>query len=619
MNKTKRNTTISRTERVNRLEKQLLARFEKQQEKKEAYKRRRPLMIKERGRLRLRPMIAYDFETTNIKEGTPEVRYLTAYNPDLEFSVSVALKNLTQLLAVLQSRFLTDDLSGARFVAWNANNFDVYFIGASLLHCKEYVLRPYLTKSKKIRGLKVVRRDNDKISWEFLDGMSMTGIQKPLKDFLKVFAPDYLKLTGTIDFSKEEFDPANPAHVEYAYRDSVGLWHALQSAESITKEHFKLGLQPTIGNLGIKVFQSHLPFSVKVWALPPDLEKVVKQQVMRGGYCYCAKKYHGPVWKYDINQAYAAAMRETWLPAGSAVHNGEVNRYAKCAVYLVDAYHPNNKAPFYWRDLDGKSHFSFDELNSAWITSTEYAQLVKEKWRVKVLDGWFWEDHFKMKKYVDKLEFLRVGEGRNPKDAQGEMIKYIGNNSYGKTVETLGGIELLLAPECPKDFAAYQDDDELFQHIWFRFQKPGVREYHQPHIGAFITAYVRMVLRRAILLNPDAWLYADTDGIMFSEPVNLDFSATRYGAWKIESEGDSFHIITKKVYANDDASEKHAKGVNINRLDRHDFKAWFDGLPPTQQQVQRGNFLSTMTGSNMFYNNIKSGQKIPGQELFCKI
>jgi hypothetical protein len=601
----------TRQQRIEQLSKKLIIRLEKKNEKNESHKKRRPFIAKERTRTRRRNIIAYDFETSSIEAGTPTLKYLTAYNEKLDFCISVAVNNLHTLQRILQSHFLTDDLKQSRFVAWNANHFDVYFIAASLLHSNDYILRPYLTKSKTIRGLKVIDKNDEKIYWEFLDGMSMTGITKPLSSFLKIFAPEYTKLENVINFEAgEQFDASNPAHVEYAMRDSVGLWHAMQNAEKITMENFNLPLQPTIGNLGIKAFQSFLPSNITIWALPADVERIIKNQVMRGGYCYCNKKYYGKVWKYDINQAYAAAMRETNLPAGAVFESKEGNKYAKCAIFLVDATNYKNKVPFYWRDSEEKSHFSLHEIKNAWLTSIEIKQLESEKWKITVKNSYFWEDYFRMTKYVNTLENLRVGEGRDPKSAQGEMIKAIGNNSYGKTVETLGGVELLLSLDCPPGFAPYQGDDEIFKHIWFKFNEPGVRDYHQPHIGAFITARVRMVLRAAILKNPDAWIYADTDGVMFSEPVALDFSPTRYGAWKIEAEGEIFRIITKKVYANEDASEKHAKGVNISRLTAVDFENWYNGQPPVQTQIQRANFLTAMTGGEMFFKRTKVGQKL---------
>lgn len=610
--KGKKTASEIRQERIARISRKLNARFEKNSDKKESHKKRKPFRLKERIRIKARDMIAYDLETTNIEAGTPSVLYLTAYNEKLDFSFSQPVSTLPLLLHLLKTHFLIDEFAQCRFVAWNANNFDVYFIAAALLQSNDFILRPYMTKGKKIRGLKVIDKDDPALSWEFLDGMAMTGIMKPLKSFLKVFAPDYQKLTDAIDFSHETFDAKNQAHVDYAMRDSVGLYHGLIKAESIIKDNFNMVLQPTVGNLGIKIFQANIGNDVTVWAMPMKVQKIVRDEVMRGGYCHCVGKYYGKVWKYDINQAYAAAMREAFLPCGNVqqIQSKTVNEYAPCAIYQINAYHPTNIVPFYWKDSDKIAQFTNNEIVKSWLTSIELKQLKKEGWKVEILDGYFWTDQFKMKKYVDKLEILRnAGEGGS-KGAQGEMIKAVGNNSYGKTVEQLEGLELIMALECPAGYSNYQDADDFFQHIWYKFNEPSIREYHQPQIGAFITAHVRMVLRRAIMLNPKAWLYADTDGIMFSEPVNLDISQTVYGKWKVEAEGEYFRLITKKVYANDNASEKHAKGVNINRLTNDDFINWYDGKPPVQTQIQRANFVQAMTGYDMFYERTKVGQKM---------
>ena len=56
-----------------------------------------------------------------------------------------------------------------------------------------------------------------------------------------------------------------------------------------------------------------------------NLLDVLNGPVKRGGYCWCQRQYTGPVWKYDINQAYAAAMRDSELPAGD---------YGNTRVYL---------------------------------------------------------------------------------------------------------------------------------------------------------------------------------------------------------------------------------------------------------------------------------------------
>lgn len=600
-----------RSQRIDRISRKLSGHAEWKREVGLTKGTKKPFVRKERkGRPRERKLIAYDLETTRIKKGTPKPLYLTAYGET--FSFSNRIDSLLHLGQIIRDRFLTEENKGARFIAWNGNKFDVFFICAALLHDENFILRPYLTRTKNLRGVKITSRENDKLCWEFLDGISMTGIQKKLKDFLKTFAPEYQKLDGP-DFEKEEFNANNTEHVRYAERDSEGLYYALINAQIIVKEHFNLMLQPTIGNLGIKAFQSFIPMSVTVWEPPFQAKKAIRDYAMRGGFCFCVKKYEGPVWKYDINQAYAAAMRESWLPSGRCFSTKRIHPYARCGVYRIKAQKAGNKIPFYYRDItSGKSVFGVDTIDDTWITSIEVDQLQKEGWKIELLDGWAWEDGFQMREYVDKLEYLRIGEGRDPKSAQGEMMKALGNNSYGKTVETLDGIELVMSAECPDGYYNYQAEDEQLQHIWFRFGAPVLRDYHQPHIGTFITAYVRMVVRRAALTNPEGWIYADTDCVIFDSPAHLPIDPKLYGYWKIEEEGTNYRIIAKKVYAEFGAPDgaKHAKGLNIKRLTDSDFIEWFNGRPPSQTQIQRQNFLKVMTGFDMFIERTKVGQKM---------
>jgi hypothetical protein len=304
-------------------------------------------------------------------------------------------------------------------------------------------------------------------------------------------------------------------------------------------------------------------------------------------------------------------MREADLPAGRC---GHVNRETKIPgpkIFRCTGTAPKgNLIPFYYRRIDnGKTHFTFDMLHETWITSLEVAQLRAEGWKIHVTESYWWNDSFRMTEYVDKLENLRINGPGGPKSAQGEMCKAIGNNSYGKTVEMLNGLELVMSATRPEGFSNYQNHDEEIQHLWFRLGAPAVRDYHQPQIGAFITAQVRMQVRRAALLAPADWLYADTDCVIFTRPVPLDIDPKRYGAWKVESEGEHFRIITKKVYANLDASEKHAKGLNIRHLTAEDFEKWYNGESPVQTQTQRQNFLRVMTGQEMFIERTRRGSK----------
>jgi hypothetical protein len=173
----------------------------------------------------------------------------------------------------------------------------------------------------------------------------------------------------------------------------------------------------------------------------------------------------------------------------------------------------------------------------------------------------------------------------------------------------LDGIEYMLATEKPEGFDEYHADDDVLNNVWFRFAKPQMREYHQPQIGAFVTAHVRMEVRRAALLAPESFLYADTDCVIFDAPVDLRIDPSRYGLWKIEEEGAGYWLITKKVYAKFSGTVKHAKGLNIKRLEIDDFERWFEGDAPTQTQIQRQNWVKVMQGAPMFVERKKIGQK----------
>lgn len=625
-----------RTARISRIARKLARHWKKLREKgldaRGQLTGKVPLARRERNS-RPRKLIAYDFETTKIAEGTPSPLYLTAFTDG--WSASLAVQSFDHLASVLESRFLTAENNRSRFVAWNGNGFDVYFIARALLSLPQYELRPYLTRGKTCRGLKVSvkpeyvaqalvgfipgkrRKAPKSLSWEFLDGMAMTVGNAPvsLRQFLKVFAPEYEKLQGPDFDAGEVFDPKNPEHVRYAERDSEGLYHAMMEAQTIVQQHFNVPLQPTVGNMAIRIFQANMPKGIQCWEPIVKVSDVIRTQVMRGGYCHCQRAYEGPIWKYDLNQAYAAAMRDARLPAGRMAHLRRFSQYFRAAIYRISARHPRGTVvPFYYIDITGAAQFSDSVITDTWVTSIEWTQLRDEGWIIDTREGYGWEETFSMKDYVAKLEHLRTSAPDGPSGALGTMVKSVGNNSYGKTVEMLDGMEFLFAYDKPKDFHPYHGDETQMENVWFRFKEPQWREYHQPQLGAFITAHVRMLVRRAALLAPQNFLYADTDCVVFDRPVSLPVDRLKYGFWKVEEAGERYWIITKKVYAKIEGSwdakhARHAKGMNVKRLTKADFAAWAKGVAPRQRQLQRNNFVNFVTGGEMFKSREKVGQK----------
>lgn len=574
-------------------------------------------------------MYAYDLETTRIKVGTPRPLYITGHGHG--WSVDGPVKNMAHLQRILVSRFLVDENRGCKYVAWNGNRFDGYIVAMALLTNRDYILHPYLTRSHQLRGLRVAHvKDSPKqAGWEFVCGIAMLGLEGvSLDKFLQNFAPEYRKLKEAIDFDKEEFDPGNKKHREYAYRDSEGLWYGMQRAQQIMLDTFNSPLGVTMGGACIKIFQANIPKGVEIKPLDATAEKIMREYVMRGGYCYCMRRYTGPVWKYDINQAYAAAMRESPMPAGQIIHSARgVYKAAKIFVaQVISGTHPNNPIPFYYRRKTAsgviKSVFAENEIKDTWLTSVEIHQLASEGWHLKIGGSYMWTKSFDMTEFVDRLETLRRTCEGGPKGAVGTMVKATGNHSYGKTVEENTPIEFILSdvqPEGYEPFFGEEDDDSPVEHVWYRFvedSKP--KEYHAVQLGAFITAAVRMKVRRVALLKPQSWLYADTDCVMFDSDVThlLDIDEARYGAWKIEETGKPYRVITKKVYSEVMESgemfpdKRSAKGLNVKKLDDAAFSAWSEGKPPVQDQIQRNNFLAVAQSAEMFRAQTRRGTSV---------
>lgn len=584
----------------------------------------KPSLVRKERQKRVKPakLSAYDLETTNISVGTPRPLYITRFDSSCVYESPI--KNLNHLAKVLIDNFLTENDYGTRYVAWNGNRFDAYIVAAALVTDPRYLLHPYMTQSKTLRGLRVtLAEDGDSRTarcWEFLDGIAMTGlIGTPLSKFVSNFAPNFPKLIDAINFETETFNPQNAMHRAYAMRDSEGLYHAITRAQKIMVDTFNEPLGVTMGACCIKIFQAHVPRDIVIEALTHDVSKIVVDYVMRGGFCYLQRPYIGPVWKYDLNQAYAHAMRSGPLPAGAALR-GKGNPRARTGVFIVkcSATNPRNVIPFYYRTREGdriKSVFGVKEIRETWITSVEFDQLRDEGWRIECSEFYSFSHVFNMREFVDKLETLRANCEGGPSGATGTMIKATGNHSYGKTVEQVLPIEYLIAADQPDGFDPYYgDEDSPIDHVYCRVdpdRKP--KAYHQPHVGAFVTALVRMTVRRAALAAPDAWIYADTDCAVFTRDVadHLDIDPKRYGAWKIEEAGTEFRFLGKKIYSEiGDAGERKAKGLNVRRLTDADFERWAEGIAPVQDQIQINNFLTVMQGGEMFRAQRRSGTRI---------
>ena len=574
-------------------------------------------------------LIAYDLETTRIETGTPSVLYLTAHGDRLKcknnynLSIPITGKNKSKkkiFCQILEQHLLIKENNGARFVAWNGNKFDVYFIAEALLESDRWYLFPYLTASKSLRGLRVkekicslIRKGQRPkvLQFEFLDGMAMTGISCKLDKFLKTFAPDYQKLKSPNFESGEAFDFKNKQHVEYAERDSEGLYHAMKKVSAIIYTLTKQDLKPTVGNLAIRHMMNNIPDGVKLKRPMGRILDILYGPLKKGGYCWASKQYHGPVWKYDINQAYAGAMRDAALPCGDIVHTSSYENDNPGIYQALISRKHKTKVPFYYKDEKNIGKFTTGSAVTCWLTSIEIQHLRQDEWDVEITKGYWWTDSFNLKHLVDKLEKLRSTDKDGPSGPLGTMVKALGNNACGKTLEQIWGDEFVFCKEQPEGYILYDSFDPTMKYVYARVKDVSFpKKYHVPQIGVFITAHVRCIVRDAANYMPDNFLYADTDCVVFDKKAHhLHLDPLRYGSWKVESTGDEHIIIGKKVHWKENGGAT-AKGLIVKNLTKQDMLDWLAGKLPVQVQTQRQNILKFLGGRDMFKTLERKGTDV---------
>ncbi len=593
----------------------------------------------------------YDLESERIDAGTPKLLYFTSYSrtpagPDkisapLYYSPNDSHDRRYEIFRdLLDDCLLLPQRNGAQFVAWNGNKFDAYFIVKALLKSDKWELHPFMTASKSLRGVRVKSRERYRykdartgklvqriLQFQFLDGIAMTGIVgKKLKSFLQTFAPELPKLD--LDLSEEgiEFDSSDEFHVRYAERDSEGLYVAMEKVAGILTELTGAEkLKPTIGNLAINYFMDTIPDGAQLFPPTGELLDVLHGPLKRGGYCWCMRQYRGPVWKYDINQAYAAAMRDERLPAGFVTSStGWSEDFPGVYEVSISRARPS-PVPFYFKPSTDSDSFSCGPgefttgkyARRMWLTSTEIFHLLRDNWDVEYIRGYHWRDSFTFAGTVNRLETLRRSDPEGPSGPLGTMVKAIGNNAYGKTLEKPNGEEFIIANECPPGYDLYDPFDPLAENVFSRHSLALTKRHHLPQIGIFVTAHVRCKVREVALKAPGRFLYADTDCVVFSEDMShsIDIDPARYGAWKEEAAGEQYLILGKKIYHGQDGTLK-AKGLHTRQLTADDFDTWLDGTPPKQVQIQRNNLLKFLAGRDMFRSSSRHGTDVGNSKVY---
>lgn len=392
-----------------------------------------------------------------------------------------------------------------------------------------------------------------------------------LEDLTAKFAPDHAKLTGIIDFEKENFDIHNQKHLEYALRDSESLALAMFNLNKAIIKLYKVPMGHTTAGTALKAWRRMLT--------KPIFVNRATMKFMRkayyGGLVFLTDTHeHKNCKSFDINSSYPNVMRKFSYPVGNPIKTKNWIDTRLPAIYHCKITAPDFiRIPIIpFRDKKGITKWMRGNIET-YCTNYEIQFALDHGYtNFEIIEGYFWRDTIEpFKEFVDMSEKIRAENKGTPTES---LVKLIQNSLYGK-FGTRQERRVIFFPEKMEEIiesnAQPLDENDI---LWVKTEEDPDILCH-PAWASFITAHARLELLKNIYdnLGVENCLYGDTDSITVKE--NTDFSKLSigniYGQFKMDKEWKEFKALAPKVYAGKIKNIKGdywtgaCKGIPVNK------------------------------------------------------
>lgn len=371
-----------------------------------------------------------------------------------------------------------------------------------------------------------------------------------------IWLTDAQEMTGAQALTREvfcaEYAPRSRAELESARR----LADALGGFQRQLSSMFGVAMHATIGSAALRAAQSYIGAQKHVWRPSPLLVTMLREgHGFRGGYAY-AQRYDGEAWRVDMNKAYTAALAErlplraALVPAGPKYDDAE-------GVFMCEVKGPG-AMPIYIAPYDRLEHtFKPDYWNGkrAWciLTTSELLGIRSLGFTVTKRAGFAYVRDWTLAPFASRIAELCAQHGRG--SAHERTAKVIGNSVYGKFAERPDREQVMYNSKRPgPDWHPMVDlRGEELPDLWtskVTTYRPG----QHVELAATITGRVRGWLYEAMSITHALGgevVHADTDGLITTVPIGdfLTVSASRLGAWRVESDPQRAIVWGRKGYA----------------------------------------------------------------------
>lgn len=412
-------------------------------------------------------------------------------------------------------------------------------------------------------------------------------------------------------FQKDEFDytklfpEQRNLHREEIIRYCTNdCRYTLATVKAFIKEY---GFKLTIGQAALSELKKHYKFD----RMGEHLDAQIRPFYF-GGRVEClqgAGRFVGPYKLYDVNSMYPNAMANYRHPVSLASIDFRYDEAPNDNTVFIRLRCSNDRALIGHGLGDGfkphavKEHESFGifsaEIKKGEFRTTKFEYDVAMKYglleNVEILECIDFHDmtdfsDFILPRYA-KRELLKAwieqNKGSNTQEFMEAVrnsifLKLLLNNAYGKFAQNPKKFmeqfitDLDCTPEGYSDDADWTCDHyDSFLH-WFT--PASEKRFNNVAVAASITGAARSVLLEAIQNSDDA-IYCDTDSLICRGLNNVEFSASKLGAWDLEAEFDEVLIIGKKTYAarNTVTKKQKLRAKGLSGLKWEDYLDMLDG------------------------------------------
>lgn len=313
--------------------------------------------------------------------------------------------------------------------------------------------------------------------------------------------------------------------------------------ELIAKFREQFGDALTIGTAAMQ----QLKKVYKIKTITPKLDYEYRQ-FFHGGRCECFQtgEIKGDLKLYDVNSMYPYVMDSFKHPIGAADYTSQ--SLPNADFYLANIIAESNGA---FPVRENGLHFPHG-INEFFVTSHE----IKAAFElgiariIKVKKCYVWNKTQTFSEFIRPFINKKI-EAEHSGDKIGRLLaKLITNNGYGKFAQN---------PERFHDFKLFVDLETCAKYKFIPCgfignfilakKQTNIRDnsYYNVAVAASVTGAARSVLMHAII-NSENPIYCDTDSLVCTK-LNAEIDSVKLGAWKIESEFDTFYCAGKKLYA----------------------------------------------------------------------